>query len=142
MRPLTVREVEHISFELARQHMEWDEPIPDFGTRHSGVLESCLANAFQTFRKKDLYPGLDQKAAMMFYQLIKNHPFINGNKRIALTSLLTFLYLNDRWLAATNDQLYQLAVWVAESPPEAKDGAVLAIRDFVAKNRVAHRVSG
>lgn len=134
MKPITVKEVELIAFELAKQQMEWDEPIPDFGTRFPGILESCLANAFQTYAKRDLYPTLLDKAAIIFYQLIKNHPFLNGNKRIAVTTLLTFLYLNNEWISVSNDQLYQFAVWVAESQPEVKDGVALAIKDFVRKN--------
>lgn len=134
MRPLTVKEVEHLAFKLAQLHMEWGEPIPDFDIRSPGVLESCLANAFQTFGQRDLYPTLADKAAIVFYQLIKNHPFINGNKRIAVTSLLVLLHLNDRWLEVTNDQLYQLSVWVAQSPAESKDGVVLGIKDFIRKH--------
>jgi len=134
VKPLTVAEVEHIAFRLAQAHMEWGEPIPDFRTRTPGVLESCLANAFQTFGKRELYPTLLDKAAIVFYQMVKNHPFLNGNKRVAVTSLLTFLHLNDRWLDVTNDQMYELAVWVAQSPAESKDGVVLAIKGFLGKN--------
>ncbi|MHB0976842.1 MAG: type II toxin-antitoxin system death-on-curing family toxin [Candidatus Aquicultorales bacterium] len=134
MKHLTVKEVEEISFQLAKKHLEWGEPTPDFSTRFPGILEGCLGNAFQTFAKKDLYPGINEKAAILFYQMVKNHPFLNGNKRIAVTALLTFLYLNNRWLGISNDQLYQLAVWVAASPPESKDGTVLAVTDFLRKN--------
>lgn len=99
-----------------------------------GVLESCLANAFQTFGKKELYPALTDKAAIVFYQMVKNHPFVSGNERVATTSLLTLLHMNGRWLNVTNERMYQLAVWVAQSPAESKDGVVLAIRSFLAKN--------
>lgn len=140
MKPITIKEVELLAFELARKHMEWDEPIPDFSTLFPGILESCLANAFQTYAKRDLYPTFVDKAAIIFYQMVKNHPFINGNKRIAVTTLLTFLYLNDRWISVSNQQMYQLAVWVAESQPELKNGVVLAIKDFLKKNLAKLRV--
>lgn len=134
MKPITVKEVELVAFELAKQQMEWDEPIPDFGSRFPRILESCLANAFQTYAKRDLYPKLIDKTAIIFYQMIKNHPFLNGNKRIAVTTLLTFLYLNDKWISVSNEQMYQLAVWVAEGQAEFKDGVVLAIKNFLRKN--------
>jgi death-on-curing protein len=49
---------------------------------------------------KRLYPTLVATAAILFYLMIKNHPFQNGNKRIAITTLLTFLYNNNKWLRA------------------------------------------
>ena len=55
---------------------------------------------FQSFSGKDLYPTLATKASILFYLMIKNHPFQNGNKRIAITTLLTFLYENGKWILA------------------------------------------
>jgi len=66
--------------------------------------------------------------------LIKNHPFQNGNKRIAVTSLLVFLYLNKKWLKVDPVQLYNFAKWVAQSPPELRDEVLLAINKFINKN--------
>jgi death on curing protein len=134
MRPITIQEVEVLAHKLAKEQMSWDEPIPDFGTRYPGKLESALSNAFQTYGKKDLYPTLIDKAAITFYLMIKNHPFINGNKRIAVTALLVFLFVNDRWLRVGHEDLYQFAVWVAKSNPQTKDGVVLAIKEFISKN--------
>lgn len=135
IRAITIQEVELLAMELAQATMRWDEPIPDFETRYPGVLESCLATAFQTYAKRELYPSLVDKAAMIFYQMIKNHPFLNGNKRIAVTTLLVFLRLNGKWLDATNDELYRFAVWVAESDPVAKKGTLIAIGDFLRKHQ-------
>lgn len=131
MKPITVQEVELIAHRVAKKMMTWNEPIPDFGTRYPGILESCLANAFQTYAKKDLYPTLEDKAAIIFYQMIKNHPFVNGNKRIAVTTLFTFLVANGKWLDVQNEDLYRVAVWVAESPAPLKDGTLLAIKDLI-----------
>ncbi len=137
MRPITVKEVEHVAFQLAKETMEWDEPLPDFRTRFPGILESCLANAFATFSKKDLYPSLTDKASIIFYQMIKNHPFTNGNKRAAVTTLFTFLYLNKKWLVAESEQVYQIAVWTAESQPLFKKEVSSAIKKFIDKNLVS-----
>lgn len=131
MKELSIAQVAEIAHALARKIMEYDEPIPEFGTRFEGKLESCLKTPFQTYGGKDLYPRLEDKAAALFYLLIKNHPFQNGNKRIAVTSLLTFLSINNQWLSIPAEELYRLALWVAESPSIAKEGTIQAIRDSV-----------
>lgn len=136
MKLLSIEDVEHVAHILAKKIMEWDEPIPDFVTRYQGKLESCLKTPFQSFAKKDLYPRMEDKAAILFYLMIKNHPFQNGNKRIAVTSLITFLVINQKWLTIPPDELYDLSIWVAESRPLAKDGTVKAITDYVKKHIV------
>lgn len=78
-----------------------------------------------------MYKGLIAKAAILFYLMIKNHPFENGNKRIALTTLLYFLLINERWLKVDNVTIYNFAVWVAQSPALAKEGTVDSIEKFI-----------
>ncbi len=97
MQQITVKEVEYIAFSLAQEILSFNEPIPDFSTRFPNILESCLAVPFQRFTGKSLYPNLISKASILFYLLIKNHPFQNGNKRIAMTTLFYFLYKNKKW---------------------------------------------
>lgn len=134
IRQLTLNDIRHIAFEMAKEMMTWDEPIPDFDTRYPNVLESCLATPFQTFNKQNLYPGLIEKAAIFFYLLIKNHPFENGNKRIAVTALFVFLYLNKKWIRVSNQELYNFTVWVASSPPQVKGHVVESIKTFIENN--------
>jgi len=131
MKVITVKEVEYIAFRLAQEMLTFDEPIPDFSTRFPNVLESCLATPFQSFAKRSLYPGLISKAAMLFYLLIKNHPFQNGNKRIAMTTLFVFLYRNGKWLKLDTQELYNFTVWVAQSPRTVKDETVKATEKFL-----------
>ena len=69
---ISVGDVKQIAFTLARTHLTYDEPIPDFNTRYPNVLESCLVTPFQTFEKKSAYSGLVGKAAILFYLMIKN----------------------------------------------------------------------
>lgn len=133
MNKLTIQKVEFLAHRLARETMSWDEPIPDFKTRFPGILESCLATPFATFGRKDFYKGLIKKAAVLFYLMIKNHPFQNGNKRIAVTSLLTFLALNKKWLHVGTHELYRFAVWVAQSSADVKDDTINAIQTFLKK---------
>lgn len=133
---LSVGDVEYIAHKLAKEWMTWDEPIPDFSTRRPHILESCLNTPFQTFGKKQLYKGLLNQAAIMFYLLIKNHPFQNGNKRIAVTTLTTFLYKNKKWIAMDNQELYNFAVWVAQSPPKLKKQTIAAVHEFIRRHLV------
>lgn len=133
---ISVKEVEYTAFRLARELLSFNEPIRDFSTRFPNILESCLATPFQSFTKKSLYPTLISKAAMLFYLLIKNHPFQNGNKRIAVTALLVFLYKNKRWLAADNQELFNFTVWIAQSPARCKAEAVRAIEKFLGDHLV------
>jgi len=123
---LSIEKMEYLAHELAQRHLEWNEPIPDFSTRFPHILEQCIFAPFQTFERQ-LYKGLVQKAAIFFYVMIKNHPFQNGNKRIAVTSLLLFLYENQKWTKMTPQEFYNLAVWVASSDPEVKEETVHAI---------------
>jgi death-on-curing family protein len=128
---ITIAEVEYLAFRLAKEHLSFDEPIPDFTTRFPNKLESCVLTPFQTFSGKALYPTLIAKASILLYLMIKNHPFQNGNKRIAITTLLTFLLANGKWLKADTQELYNFTVWVAMSPPQLKDQVVAAIEKFI-----------
>lgn len=131
MKKLTVKEVEHAAHRLTREWMMWNEPVPDFGTRFPHILESCLATPFQSFGGKNAYTGLVGKASVFFYLLIKNHPFKNGNKRIAMTALMTLLYKNGKWIKADDIEFYNFAKWVAESGPKYKAETVKAIERFI-----------
>ena len=131
MKIISIVEVEYVAYSLAKELMSWNEPIPDFGSRFPNILESCLAAPFHTFGGKNLYKGLIQRASALFYLMIKNHPFQNGNKRIAMTALFYFLHKNKKWLKVDNQELYNFAKWVAASNPKLKAEALLAIQKFI-----------
>jgi death on curing protein len=133
---VTIEEVQHGAIVLARQFMAWNEPIPDFETRYPGRLESCLSAPFQTFSQKDLYKGLPHKAAILFYLMVKNHPFENGNKRIAVMALLLFLSKNRKWLRMPPDELYKMAVDVAQSKADYKDEVTRLVQKMIHVNLV------
>lgn len=128
---LTIEEVEYLAHRLASKLMKWDAPIPPFGTRQPQILESCLITPFQEFEGRKLYPTLLDQAAMLFYFMNKNHPFQNGNKRVAVTTLFTFLDKNKKWLKLDVVELYNFAKWVAASNPRLKDETVQAIKRFL-----------
>jgi prophage maintenance system killer protein len=136
MTPLTVKEVEHIAFCLAKELLGFDEPIPYFTTRFPNILESCLLTPFQKFGGKHLYPALVSKAAILFYLMVKNHPFQNGNKRIAITTMLLFLNDNGKWFNTDIQEFYNFTVWVAASPADFKEQAVSSIEQFIKKHLV------
>ncbi len=131
---LGIREVERIAFRLAQEHLQFDEPIPDFSTRFPNILESCINMPFLKVYGKSLYPSLASKATILFYLIIKNHPFVNGNKRIAVTTLMVFLMKNKKRLKAELQELHDLTIWVAESEPKDKNFILMATEQFIRKN--------
>ena len=131
MKRVSVEEVEYIAHKLAQEWWTFDEPIPDFSTRFPGVLESCLATPFQSFGKKEAYSGLVGKASVLFYLMIKNHPFQNGNKRIAMVTLFDLLHKNKKWIKVDEMELYNFAKWVAASNPKLREATILGIHKFI-----------
>jgi len=77
-----------------------------------------------------------KKASILLYLMIKNHPFQNGYKRIALTTLLVFLHRNGKWLLVDAQELYNFTVWVAQSPAVLKDEVVMGIEKFIKSHLV------
>jgi death-on-curing family protein len=120
---LSVEEIRDFVHRVAREmtvRKDVVEPIPDFHIRYAGVLESCLSSPFQSFGGSDLYADLPHKGAALFYLLIKNHPFANGNKRIAVVTLRYFFLKNGYGLGlGHNNDVYQLSKEVAESDSTA-----------------------
>ncbi len=131
IKSLSLREVEHIAFTLAREHLSFDEPIPEFSTRIPGIAESCIFQPFQKLYGKSMYPTFVLKVSTLFYLMIKNHPFVNGNKRIAVTTLMVFLHKNGKWLEVDPKEFYNFTVWIASSPAQLKEQVVPAIEKFI-----------
>ncbi len=130
---LSVPQIENVAHVLAGELMEYGEPIPAFNTRFPDRLESCLRTPFQKFSGKSLYRGVVGKGSILFYLMVKNHPFQNGNKRVAVMALLYFLYRNARWITVDNDTLYVFANTIAESDPVNSQREIAKIRAFIRK---------
>ncbi len=133
---ITLADVENsvfASIEEVSKDKNW-EPVPPFNTRYEGRLESCLAVPFQEFAGFSPYEGLIEKAAILFYTLTKGHCFLNGNKRIAIYSLLFFLFKNGKWLRISTDDLYNFSVGVASSEARNKEETLKTIDDIITKN--------
>ena len=84
------------------------------GIRDFGALESALAQPQMTFEKKDLYPTLYDKAAAMAHSLVMNHPFVDGNKRVAHAAMEIFLLLNGYELEASVEEQEELFLQLAK----------------------------
>lgn len=83
------------------------------GIRDEGLLESALAAPFQTFGGEPVYPSLQAKAAQLGFGLIRNHPFVDGNKRIGAHTMLVFLAVNGIELRYEQQDLIDIVLSVA-----------------------------
>ena len=83
------------------------------GIRDDGLLESALNAPFATFGGQYLYPSVQAKAAQLGFGLVCNHPFVDGNKRISMYVMLTFLEVNGIRLDCTNDEVVEVGLAVA-----------------------------
>lgn len=83
------------------------------GLRDEGLLDSALNAPFQSFDGTDVYPSIQQKGARLGYGLIKNHVFLDGNKRIGAHVMLVFLSLNGVELEYTQKELSDMVLSVA-----------------------------
>ena len=81
--------------------------------RDYSLLDSALNTAFQTFEGKELYPSLEEKGARLGFSLIRNHSFSDGNKRIGILAMLTFLSVNGIEISCTDTELVETGVVLA-----------------------------
>jgi len=86
-----------------------------YGIRDVGLLESAIHQPQISFGGKCICKDIYEMTAAYFYHIIKNHPFVDGNKRVAVMVSITFLRYNDVEIVLDQDQLYFLAIDVANS---------------------------
>ena len=91
------------------------------GIRDTSLLESALNAPFQTFGDEELYPSINEKASRLCYGLIKNHPFIDGNKRIGVYAMLVFLELNNINLNFSDEEIINIALKTADTSYSYED---------------------
>ena len=85
----------------------------EVGLRDKNLLEAALESAFAGVADREFYPSKEEKAAKLGYDLISNHAFLDGNKRIGMYVMLTFLEANGVSLTATNEEVVEVALSVA-----------------------------
>lgn len=83
------------------------------GVRDIGLLDSALESAYATFDGKELFPSKEEKAARLGVGLISNHAFVDGNKRIGMYVLLSFLEVNGIQIEATNEEIVEVGLALA-----------------------------
>ena len=93
----------------------------DVGVRDEALLESAIENIFATFDGVELYPSKEEKAAQLGFSLISNHAFVDGNKRIGMYLMISFLELNGIRIDATNEEVAKLGLDVAGGLADSKD---------------------
>jgi death-on-curing protein len=98
-----------------------EETGGDPNVRDLALLESALESAFQTFDGQDLYPSKEEKGARIGYALISNHAFVDGNKRIGMYVLLTFLETNGIKIHPTVDDVARVGLAVASGEMKYDD---------------------
>ena len=91
------------------------------GVRDTALLESALESCFATFDGVDLYPTKEEKGARLGYALISNHAFVDGNKRIGVYLMLTFLEMNGIRIQATNEEIVEIGLSVADGSMQYDD---------------------
>lgn len=111
-----------------------------FGNEKDQSFKSSISTIYQTFGGEELYPSIEEKAAMLLYLVTKNHSFSDGNKRIAAFLFLWFLeqngilYRNDSTRLIENNTLVALTLMIAESRTEEKDIMVKVVVNLINKN--------
>ena len=124
---LTTKEVNYPSLEdykklINEMLTEFDSDV--FGKEKDKSFQSSIAQIGKGFGEVDFYPTLEEKAAMILYLVVKNHSFVDGNKRIAAACFLKFLQQNDMLFNShqqpiiSNDTLASLTLFIAASKPE------------------------
>ena len=106
---------------LAMHRALAEETGSSYGVRDEGLLDSALAQPFQTFGGKELYPSVEEKAARLAFGIAKNHPLADGNKRLAAHAALVFLAVNGIWLRYTQQELSALFFGVADGTVSAEE---------------------
>lgn len=110
-----------------------DDPIAPFATVKMDLLKSALAQP-----QWDYYPTIENKAAIQHYSMIKNHAFENGNKRIAVVSLVTFLYINDYEFdptLTTDEDLANMTLEIAKSDRSERERVLVTAEKWI-KDRI------
>ncbi len=85
----------------------------DIGVRDESLIESAISSAFQTFDGEELFKTIEEKAAKLGYALISNHAFVDGNKRIGMFVMITFMEVNGIKIFSTDSEVAELGLSVA-----------------------------
>ena len=118
------------------RELRFNEESDLFDIERNNGLESIINNIYQTFDNKDIYQSIEEKAANFLYMIVKNHVFIDGNKRIAATLFIYFLFFydilyKDEKQIIDNNTLTALTLLIAESNPKEKEIIIDLVMNFL-----------
>ena len=91
------------------------------GLRDEGLLDSALESAFAGYGDKEFYPTKEQKGARLGFALISNHAFVDGNKRIGMYVMMTFLEMNGIKIKCSDEELVDVGLSVADGKMEYEE---------------------
>jgi prophage maintenance system killer protein len=124
---------------LGEQSREKGQPVALFGREKDQSFKGSLGAIYQTFDGKEVYPSIEEKASHLLYFVVKNHSFVDGNKRIAAFLFIWFLdtggilYAGDGRKRIGDNALVALTLMIAESRPEDKDIIIKVIVNLINK---------
>jgi len=143
IKKVTTQEKFKISYQRARQELnrlKAHYPSTLFGLEKDQSFSGSIGAIYQSFDGKDLYPSIEEKAAHLLYFVVKNHSFIDGNKRIAASLFLWFLnensilYNEDGSKRLADNALVALTLLIAESKAEEKDTMAKVVVNLINQN--------
>lgn len=127
---------------LGEQSRKKGRPTRLFGREKDQSFKGSLGAIYQTFDGKEVYPSIEEKAAHLLYFVVKNHSFIDGNKRIGAFLFIWFLdvsgilYTGDGRKRIGNNTLVALTLMIAESRPEDKDIIIQVIVNLINRDNI------
>lgn len=134
---ITYEECQGIVLKIKEGLIKKKEASDLFGQEATGKLEAIIGNLYQTFGGRELYHSVEEKAAHLLYFLVKDHPFIDGNKRIASIFFIYFLERNNYLLKENGEKkindnaLVALTLLIATSEPKEKDLMIKIITNLL-----------
>ncbi|MGO3241307.1 MAG: RhuM family protein, partial [Sphingobacteriaceae bacterium] len=132
---------ESVDYERIIESMRADFDSAIFGKEKDGSFQSAIAQISKGFGEEDFYPSIEEKAATLLYLIVKNHGFVDGNKRIAAACFLLFLDKNDllytqnREPIVSNEALASLTLFVASSKPDEMETVKKLIISVLNRNQ-------
>jgi len=143
IKKVTTKEKFKINLQKVRQELDQlknNYPTGLFGLEKDQSFSGSIGAIYQSFDGKDLYPSIEEKAAHLLYFVVKNHSFIDGNKRIAASLFLWFLnenailYNDNGSKRLADNALVALTLLIAESKAEEKETIIKVIVNLINKN--------
>ena len=135
----SLKQIKYEDCKLIIENLKFNEKSNLFAVERARGLEAIIGNIYQSFDGEYIYKSVEEKAANFLYLIVKNHVFVDGNKRIAATLFIYFLEFynilyKDNRQVIDNNTLAALTLLIAESNPKEKDILVDLVTNFLNNN--------